>query len=137
MWIMLSDLPRYAGPNWTEADLRPYIEATLETLVPEHTIYARDYHILIQATNTTLWVVMTRSTLRIGRRLRQAGCSRPLRHSFHVGSNDSNLEPEQSHERYALSHECRPYGHPRPHCASWQRVHSGPRMDAKSVNGVV
>jgi L-fuconolactonase len=23
MWIKLSDLPPYAGPNWTGADLRP------------------------------------------------------------------------------------------------------------------
>src|SRR5262249_42649492 len=53
MWIKLSDLPPYAGPNWTEADLRPYIEATLETFGPERTIYAGDYPILLQATNMT------------------------------------------------------------------------------------
>ena len=56
MWIKLSDLPPYAGPNWTEADLRPYIEATLETFGPERTIYAGDYPILLQATNMTQWV---------------------------------------------------------------------------------
>src|SRR5262249_54298622 len=56
MWIKLSNLPPYAGPNWTEADLRPYIEATLETFGPERTIYAGDYPILLQATNMTQWV---------------------------------------------------------------------------------
>ena len=56
MCIKLSDLPPYAGPNWTEADLRPYIDATLETFGPERTIYAGDYPILLQATNMTQWV---------------------------------------------------------------------------------
>ena len=29
--------------DWTEADLRPYIAATLEAFGPERTIYAGDY----------------------------------------------------------------------------------------------
>lgn len=56
MWIKLSDLPPYAGPNWTPADLRPYIEATLEAFGPERTIYAGDYPILLQSTTLTQWV---------------------------------------------------------------------------------
>jgi L-fuconolactonase len=56
MWIKLSDLPPYAGPNWTPADLRPYIEATLDAFGPERTIYAGDYPILLQSTNLPQWV---------------------------------------------------------------------------------
>ncbi|MEQ1899201.1 MAG: amidohydrolase family protein [Devosia sp.] len=56
MWIKLSDLPPYAGPNWTADDLRPYIEATLEAFGPERTIYAGDYPILLQSTSLTEWV---------------------------------------------------------------------------------
>jgi L-fuconolactonase len=56
MWIKLSDLPPYAGPDWTRADLRPYIEATLDAFGPERTIYAGDYPILLQSTNLTEWV---------------------------------------------------------------------------------
>ena len=58
MWVKLSDLPPYAGPNWTEADLRPYIEATLEAFGPERTIYAGDYPILLQSTTLTEWVAI-------------------------------------------------------------------------------
>jgi L-fuconolactonase len=54
--IKLSDLPPYAGPNWTPADLRPYIEATLEAFGPERTIYAGDYPILLQSTTLPAWV---------------------------------------------------------------------------------
>jgi L-fuconolactonase len=56
MWIKLSDLPPYAGPDWTRADLRPYIEATLDAFGPDRTIYAGDYPILLQSTNLTEWV---------------------------------------------------------------------------------
>ena len=56
MYVKLSDLPPYAGPDWSEADLRPYIEATLEAFGPERTIYAGDFPILLQATNMTEWV---------------------------------------------------------------------------------
>lgn len=56
MWIKLSDLPPYAGPNWTPADLRPYIDATLEFFGPDRTIYAGDYPILLQSTTLTQWV---------------------------------------------------------------------------------
>jgi L-fuconolactonase len=56
MWIKLSDLPPYAGPNWTRADLRPYIEATLDAFGPDRTIYAGDYPILLQSTTLPDWV---------------------------------------------------------------------------------
>ena len=55
--IKLSDLPAQADlEKWTEADLRPYIEATLDTFGPGRTIYAGDYPILLQATTMTEWV---------------------------------------------------------------------------------
>jgi L-fuconolactonase len=56
MWVKLSDLPPYASANWTQEELRPYIEATLDAFGPERTIYAGDYPILLQATNLTQWV---------------------------------------------------------------------------------
>lgn len=57
MWVKLSDLPACADKqNWTEADLRPYIETVLETFGPDRIIYAGDYPILLQATNMTQWV---------------------------------------------------------------------------------
>jgi L-fuconolactonase len=58
LWIKLSDLPPYAGPDWTPADLRPYIEATLDAFGPERTIYAGDYPILLQSTTLTEWVAL-------------------------------------------------------------------------------
>jgi L-fuconolactonase len=55
--IKLSDLPVEADlENWSEADLRPYIEATLDSFGPDRTIYAGDYPILLQATTMTEWV---------------------------------------------------------------------------------
>ena len=57
MWIKLSDLPPYADPeNWTDADLRPYIDATIEHFGFERTIYAGDWPICLQATSLTRWV---------------------------------------------------------------------------------
>lgn len=56
MFVKLSDLPPYASKNWTEDELRPYIEATLEHFGPERTIYAGDYPILLSATSIPQWV---------------------------------------------------------------------------------
>ncbi len=57
LWIKLSDLPVEADVDrWTEADLRPFIAATLETFGPARTIFAGDYPILHQATTLTRWV---------------------------------------------------------------------------------
>ncbi|MDW6025206.1 amidohydrolase family protein [Mesorhizobium sp. BAC0120] len=58
LWVKLSDLPPYASENWTEEELRPYIEATLDAFGPERTIYAGDYPILLQATSMTEWVAV-------------------------------------------------------------------------------
>jgi len=55
--IKLSDLPVEADfENWTRADLRPYIESTLDTFGPDRTLYGGDYPILLQATTMTEWV---------------------------------------------------------------------------------
>lgn len=56
MWVKLSDLPPYAGENWSEKQLRPYIEATLDAFGPDRTIYAGDYPILLQSTSIPEWV---------------------------------------------------------------------------------
>jgi L-fuconolactonase len=55
--VKLSDLPVEADlERWTAADLRPYIEATLDAFGPERTIYAGDYPICLQATSLARWV---------------------------------------------------------------------------------
>jgi len=57
LWIKLSDLPVEADhETWTEADLRPYIDATFETFGFERTIYAGDYPVCLQAASLTRWV---------------------------------------------------------------------------------
>jgi L-fuconolactonase len=57
LWIKLSDLPVEADKeNWTEADLRPFIEATLESFGVERTIYGGDYPVCLQATTLPRWV---------------------------------------------------------------------------------
>lgn len=57
LWIKLSDLPVEADiENWTEADIRPFIAATLENFGTSRTIFAGDYPILLQATTMTKWV---------------------------------------------------------------------------------
>jgi L-fuconolactonase len=57
LWIKLSDLPVEADfDHWTEAELRPYIAATLDTFGPDRTLFGGDYPILLQATTMTEWV---------------------------------------------------------------------------------
>ena len=57
IWIKLSDLPPYADPeNWTDDDLKPFIDATIETFGFDRTIYAGDWPICLQATSLTRWV---------------------------------------------------------------------------------
>ena len=59
LWIKLSDLPVEANlEHWAEADLRPYISATLESFGPDRTIFAGDYPILNQATTMEDWVAL-------------------------------------------------------------------------------
>ena len=57
LWIKLSDLPAQANvDSWSEADIRPFIAATLDTFGPSRTIFGGDYPILLQATSMTKWV---------------------------------------------------------------------------------
>jgi len=57
LWIKLSDLPVEADHNnWTEDDLKPYIDATIESFGFDRTIYAGDYPICLQATTLSRWV---------------------------------------------------------------------------------
>lgn len=57
LWIKLSDLPVEADhQNWTEDDLRPFIDATIEAFGFDRTIYAGDYPICLQATTMQRWV---------------------------------------------------------------------------------
>ena len=57
LWIKLSDLPVEADKkSWTEADLRPFIAATLESFGVERTIYGGDYPVCLQATTLPGWV---------------------------------------------------------------------------------
>ncbi len=57
LWIKLSGLPVCADQaSWSEADLRPYIAATLEAFGPERMIYGGDYPICLAATTLPRWV---------------------------------------------------------------------------------
>jgi L-fuconolactonase len=57
LWIKLSDLPVEADfDSWTEAELRPYIDATFESFGFKRTIYAGDWPICLQATTLPRWV---------------------------------------------------------------------------------
>jgi L-fuconolactonase len=57
LWIKLSDLPVEADhQSWTEEDLRPYIDATIDAFGFERTIYAGDYPVCLQATSLSRWV---------------------------------------------------------------------------------
>jgi L-fuconolactonase len=57
LWIKLSDLPVEADfESWTDEDIRPYIEATLDAFGPSRTIFAGDWPICLQATTMTGWV---------------------------------------------------------------------------------
>ncbi|MHA1547516.1 MAG: amidohydrolase family protein, partial [Alphaproteobacteria bacterium] len=57
LWIKLSDLPVEANhDSWTEDDLRPFIDATIEIFGFDRTIYAGDYPVCLQATTLPRWV---------------------------------------------------------------------------------
>ena len=57
LWIKLSDLPVEADfDTWTDADLRPYIDATFGSFGVDRTIYAGDYPICLQATTLPRWI---------------------------------------------------------------------------------
>lgn len=82
LWIKLSDLPVEADhANWTDADLRPYIDATIETFGFGRTIYAGDYPVCLQATTLTRWVEVLDAAL--------AGASETeLRRFYRDNAND-------------------------------------------------
>ncbi|MCB1498345.1 MAG: amidohydrolase family protein [Bauldia sp.] len=53
----LSDLPVEANwQTWTDTDLRPYIDATLDAFGADRTIYAGDWPVCLQATSIERWV---------------------------------------------------------------------------------
>ncbi|MBP0579881.1 amidohydrolase family protein [Labrys sp. LIt4] len=57
LFIKLSDLPVEADhAAWTDADLRPFIDATFESFGVDRTIFAMDWPICLQATSMTRWV---------------------------------------------------------------------------------
>lgn len=57
--IKLSDLPVEADWRaWTEADLRPFIDATLEAFGADRILYAGDYPVCLQATSLPRWVAV-------------------------------------------------------------------------------
>ncbi|MEO5806329.1 amidohydrolase family protein [Devosia sp.] len=57
LWIKLSDLPVEADKqHWTEADLRPFIAATIDTFGVDRVIYGGDYPVCLQATSLQRWV---------------------------------------------------------------------------------
>jgi L-fuconolactonase len=57
LWIKLSDLPVEADQqHWTEADLRPFIAATIDTFGMDRIIYGGDYPVCLQATTLPRWV---------------------------------------------------------------------------------
>ncbi len=67
-WIKLSDLPVEADHDtWKEADLRPYIDATLDAFGPGRTIFANDWPVCLQATTIPQWVeVLDRALAGLG-----------------------------------------------------------------------
>jgi L-fuconolactonase len=53
----LSDLPVEANcDRWTEADLRPFIDATIEAFGANRVIYGGDWPVCLQATSLQRWV---------------------------------------------------------------------------------
>jgi len=57
LWIKLSDLPACANhESWTENDIRPFIDATIDAFGFDRVIFANDYPILLLATTVTQWI---------------------------------------------------------------------------------
>jgi L-fuconolactonase len=53
----LSDLPVEANwDSWTEEDLRPFIEATIEAFGPGRVMYGGDWPVCLQATSLQRWI---------------------------------------------------------------------------------
>lgn len=65
LWIKLSDLPVEADwAKWTEKDLRPFIDATIEAFGVDRVIYAGDYPVCLQATTLPRWVEVLDNALK-------------------------------------------------------------------------
>lgn len=76
--VKLSDLPPYARPDWTDADLLPYIAQTIEAFGVDRVIYAGDYPVCLQAVTLRRWVdVLDRAFAQLG--LSDAECRRIYR----------------------------------------------------------
>jgi L-fuconolactonase len=57
VWCKLSDLPVEGDwKSWTEADIRPFIDATVEGFGIDRIIYAGDWPVCLQATSLQRWV---------------------------------------------------------------------------------
>lgn len=57
VWCKLSDLPVEADwKSWSEADIRPFIDATVEAFGVDRIIYAGDWPVCLQATTLERWV---------------------------------------------------------------------------------
>ena len=54
--VFKTPIPKDDPLNWTDKDLRPYIDATIEHFGFDRTIYAGDWPICLQATSLTRWV---------------------------------------------------------------------------------
>lgn len=53
----LSDLAVEADwTRWTEADIRPFVDATIEVFGPQRVMYGGDWPVCLQATSLRLWV---------------------------------------------------------------------------------
>jgi L-fuconolactonase len=60
----LSDLPVEADwTQWTEADLAPYIEVTIDAFGAHRVIYGGDWPVCLQATSLQRWVEVLDKTL--------------------------------------------------------------------------
>ena len=82
LWIKLSDLPVEANhKTWSEEDLKPFIDATIESFGFDRTIYAGDYPICLQATTLPRWVSVLDSVF--------SGCSEEELRKFYRDNANS------------------------------------------------
>ena len=49
MWCKLSGVHTIAPPNWTYADLAPFVEVALEAFTPGRVIFGSDWPVCLQA----------------------------------------------------------------------------------------
>lgn len=58
-WVKLSGLVTEAAADWTEEDLRPYVEHLLEAFGPERLIWGSDWPVCTLASPYTRWLEVT------------------------------------------------------------------------------